>query len=311
MTKNGTSAGVTYQYQPIILIGAPRSGTRLVRDLIAEHPDVDKVPYDVDYIWLQGNEDVPYDGIPVDLLTPQKKQRILRMFESFRSGAPYLIEKSVSNSMRVPYVHAVFPDAKFIHLMRDGLDVVESIYRQWIAPPDWRHIFEKVKTFPMTEAFGYALSHGRNTFLKIIMPDKKKGRSWGIRYAGIDEDLARKDLLEVCAIQWTRCVEKALSDLSKLPLEQVLTIRYEDFVRKPHNHLGMIARFAGLDPIPYSEKVKVGTISPHNIGKGRRNLSPEQIALVLPLIQKTMSLLKYDLSGFQRSNQFSVADHYR
>ncbi len=285
------ATNMTYQYQPIILIGAPRSGTKLVRDLIAEHPDVDRVPYDVDYVWRLGNEDVPYDEIPVDFLTPQIRQRILRRFESFRSGAPFLIEKSVSNCMRIPYVHAVFPDARFIHLVRDGLDVVESIYRQWIAPPDWRHILEKAKTFPLTEAFGYALSHARNTFLKVVMSDKKKGGTWGIRYAGIDEDVASKDLLEVCAIQWARCVEKALSDLSSLPIEQVLTIRYEDFVRNPRSYLEMIALFAGIDPVPYSEKVNVETISQQNIGKGSRNLSPEQMALVLPRIENTLSLL--------------------
>jgi hypothetical protein len=292
MVKGVTSSGVNYQYQPIILIGAPRSGTKLVRDFIAEHPDVDKVPFDVDYIWRLGNEAVPYDEIPVDYLTPQKKQRILRMFESFRSGAPYLIEKSVSNTMRVPYVHAVFPDARFIHLVRDGLDVVESIYRQWLTPPDIHHILEKAKTFPLREAFGYALSHARNTFLRLVMPKKKRIGSWGIRYTGIDEDVANKDLLEVCAIQWANCVAMALSDLSIIPSEQVLTIHYEDFVLHPSNHLKMIAQFASIDPIPYSEKVKVETISQQNIGKGRRNLSPDQTALVLPLIQETMALLK-------------------
>ena len=84
MVKGVTSSGVNYQYQPIILIVAPRSGTKLVRDLVAEHPDVDRVPYDIDYVWRLGNEAVPHEELSVDLLTPQIRQRILRRFESRR-----------------------------------------------------------------------------------------------------------------------------------------------------------------------------------------------------------------------------------
>lgn len=292
-----------YRYQPLILIGAARSGTKLVRDLIAAHPAVDRVPYDINYIWRLGNEHLPHDELSPELLTPQIRQRILRGFTRYSSWAPFLIEKTVSNCLRVAYVHAVFPEARFIHLVRDGRDVIESVYRQWIAPPDWRYILEKAKSFPLTEAFGYALYYARYTCRKLVTPDKKKSGTWGPRYAGIDEDLASKDLLEVCAIQWARSVERALSDLSSLPIEQVLSIRYEDFVRNPCSYLEMIAQFAGIAPVPYLEKVNVEIVSQQNIGKGSRNLSPEQMALVLPRIHNALSLLNYNTTLPQRSTQ--------
>ena len=46
---------------PVIVIGAARSGTKVLRDLIASHPRFRAVPYDVNYLWRMGTESVPYD----------------------------------------------------------------------------------------------------------------------------------------------------------------------------------------------------------------------------------------------------------
>ena len=234
-------------FQPIILIGAARSGTKLIRDVIATHPDVDKVPYDINYVWRLGNEAVPHDELSVDWLTPGIRQRILSKFASFSTHLPFLIEKTVSNCLRVSYVQAIFPEARFIHLVRNGYDVVESVYRQWSARPDWWYLLGKAKTFPFTDACGYAFSYARDMCLKFIVPNQRQRGIWGPRYAGVEMDVASKDLLEVCAIQWARCVNLALKDLSSLPIEKILTIRYEDFVTHPRLHLAIIAKFIGLD----------------------------------------------------------------
>src|SRR4051812_20775701 len=42
-------------FQPVIVIGAARSGTKLLRDSLATHADVARVPYDVNYVWRFGN----------------------------------------------------------------------------------------------------------------------------------------------------------------------------------------------------------------------------------------------------------------
>lgn len=285
---------MTSSRQNLILIGAARSGTKLVRDLIAAHPDVAKVPYDITYIWRLGNEDVPHDELPVELLTPQIKRRIQRRIDAFRSGAPQIIEKTVENCLRVLYVYAVFPDAFFLHLVRDGRDVVESAYRQWTAPPDWGHIIRKASTFPLGEAFGYAYSYAGNSFRRLMARNiASTSITWGPRYEGIDEDKACKELLEVCAIQWARSVEKALSGLRSLPSDQVFTIHYEQFVQSPHDHLKHIAQFVGIDPSPYSLLPYVEMVSQRNIGKGFRSLNETQKDLALPYIQDTLALLGY------------------
>ncbi|MDH5508429.1 MAG: sulfotransferase, partial [Anaerolineae bacterium] len=145
--------------QPVFLIGAARSGTKLLRDIVSQHPDVEKIPYDINYIWRFGNEKLSHDELTPSLLTPQIIKRIRQQFETYHAGRSILIEKTVSNCLRIPFVAAVFPQAKFIHLIRHGEDVVESAYRQWIAPPDWNYIFEKARTFPLLETPGYALRY--------------------------------------------------------------------------------------------------------------------------------------------------------
>jgi hypothetical protein len=283
-----------YQYQPIILIGAARSGTKLVRDLIGAHPNVDKVPYDITYIWRMGNEAVPHDELGVELLTPQIRDRIVRKISAFSSGAPFLVEKTVENSVRVPYIQAVFPDARFIQLMRDGRDVVESVYREWTSSPDWGYIFKKALTYPILDAFGYATSYASSALRKVVTPDRTKTTdTWGARYKGIVEDLESRELLEVCAIQWVRSVELSRSALSCLPAGQVLTIRYEAFVQSPEAHLNRIAEFAGLDPQSYAHLPALKEVSRQNIGKGFRCLDASQQALVMAHLQPTLASLEY------------------
>ncbi len=280
-------------FQPLLVIGAARSGTKMVRDLIAKHPAVDKVTYDINYVWRLGNESIPHDELSPETLNPRIRQRIHNHFERYSSGASFLIEKTVSNCLRVPYVNAVFPGASFIHLVRDGRDVVESAYRKWTAPPDWHYIWKKVRMFPLMEAPGYALSYAIDTFRKIVVRDDDDQSTWGPRYEGIDEDVASKDLLEVCAIQWACCVEKAVGDLSNLSGDRVLTMRYEDFVRCPREHLEEIARFIGLPPHPYLD-LSLEMVSQDNIGKGHRKLDEEQETLIMPHLEGALSLLEYE-----------------
>lgn len=65
----------------------------------------------------------------------------LSVFESVlaaKPGARIFLEKSPNNSFNIDLIHLCFPDAKFIHMIRDGRDVVTSMLaakkgwgRQW------------------------------------------------------------------------------------------------------------------------------------------------------------------------------------
>ncbi len=263
------------EYRMIFLIGAARSGTKLVRDVIATHPAIDRVPYDINYIWRLGNEHLQDDQISVAAITPEIRARIQRRItQDYHRGAPFLIEKTVSNCLRIPFLQALYPDALFIYLLRDGRDVVESSMRQWTARPDWRYILRKIRTFPVLSAPAYALRYAFTTVQRLTATHQSVPATWGPRYAGIDEDVRRLDLLEVCARQWLHCVELAEHDLGQLPSEQVLTIRYEAFVRDPLADLQILAAKIGIPA--YDERMIAGMVSAAYIGRGVQTLPPQQ-----------------------------------
>lgn len=277
----------------VILIGAARSGTKIFRDMLAEHPDVDRVPYDVTYVWHIGNQDIDHDAIPTDRFTPEIAAEIRSELEKFREGGCVLVEKTVGNSVRVPFVHAVYPQARFIHLVRDGWDVVESSYRQWTKPPDRRALLTKLKRFPVRKAFPYLLRYGRATISRLLPGVSMPGASWGVRYPDIDQDVAGRSVLEVCARQWTESVEQALAGFNGLSKDVVWTVRYEDFVRDPRAQVVAALEFMGLDParLPPGAETRVDQV---NVGKGLRRLTAQEIERVEPTIAATMRRLGYN-----------------
>ena len=55
----------------IIIIGAARSGTKILRDVLAEASGVGCVPYDIGFVWRYGNQRVPHDVLDPATVTPR------------------------------------------------------------------------------------------------------------------------------------------------------------------------------------------------------------------------------------------------
>lgn len=279
-------------YKPLILIGAARSGTKLLRDLVALHPNVDSVPYDVPYIWTKHNERIGHDQLAPEYATPKVREYIRAALGRFHRDGEYLIEKTVGNTLRIPFVQAVFPDAKLLVLRRHGVDVVESVWRQWQAPPDPGYIFKKLRTFPVHEAFGYGLRYAGTMFSKVVLGKKDAG-VWGVRYPGVEQDLKNYTLLEVCAIQWVKCIEESENALAAVPDTLKIIVRYEDLVERPEHEIRRVCEFAGIDYAPFDAGLLAGKIQKGSVGKGKSKLSQEQLASIVPIVAPAMARLGY------------------
>lgn len=66
-------------------------------------------------------------------------------------GEKNLVVKTNANSLRIPFLKKLFPDSKFIHIIRDGRDVICSLMNapsgflwSYIKPPGWK---EKKKQY--------------------------------------------------------------------------------------------------------------------------------------------------------------------
>lgn len=122
---------------------------------------------------------------------------------------PRFVNKTPRNALRLRFLHAVFPNAFIVHLVRDGRAVAASILkrrraegldaRQWwgARPPGWR----SVRT---------------------------------------DSPLAQ------AAWTWRQCLSHVEADASVYPDDQFLELHYESFTRDPDTTLRRLFSFVGL-----------------------------------------------------------------
>lgn len=283
---------MTLSTQHVILIGAARSGTKILRDSLALATAAGAVPYDVGFVWRVGAPSAEHDVLDPASLTQRDRKFIIEYIDRYARGEPpAVIEKTVGNTLRVPFVAAALPRATFVHLIRNGIDVAESAMRQWRNPPEYRYLATKFKHFPLrlvpTYGFRYAqsLMHRRTG-------GEGRVETWGPRYPGIDADLFTTDLLTVCARQWRESVNRASRDFASSGL-RVIEVRYEDLVVEPQGQLARIADFCGL-AIKASDLNKASArIVPGRAGGAGVALDQSQLALLDREIGQPLTELGY------------------
>jgi hypothetical protein len=259
---------------PIFVIGAARSGTKFLRDCLRGDERIAAVPYDVNYIWRYGQPNDSDDVLLPGSIESKQASFIRRTIEGqarLKDGK-VLLEKTVSNSLRVPFVEAVFPGARYVHLVRDGRDVATSAIKEWSAPPDYRRLVEKLRRLPLA-SLPYLVWYLRNSVFNRGANTSGHVRVWGPRYPGIHADLQTLSLAQVCAIQWKKSVDFARADLAALPSERVFHIRYEDLVQD-RSVIAQLATALDLDSASITRTWEQ-TVSPAQ----KRPLTTAQLAI--------------------------------
>ena len=128
-----------FGFQPVIILGAPRSGTNMLRDALTRLSGIETWPCDeINYIWRHGNVRYVSDEIPAENATGSVAGYIRGCFNSMgrRTGAETLVEKTCANCLRVPFVDEVVPEARYIYIVRDGIDAAGSARQRWTAGLD-------------------------------------------------------------------------------------------------------------------------------------------------------------------------------
>ena len=275
--------------KPIFIVSAPRSGSTMLFDALVES----------DELWSIGGEgNGVIEGVPAlhpaasgytshrltathatanaartlrcGLIAELRDQRGVRYLDRSPSDRPArvrLVEKTPENALRVAFLAAVFPDATFVHLIRDARGAVSSIAAAW------RHEgFVNIPELPGWERGAWHL-------LLPLGWERCRGRT----------------LAEIAAFQWAAAHEAILDDLGALPAARARVVRYEALVDDPGTALhelcealelsfaGALARRAGR-PLPLSPT----TVTPPSRAKWRFNPDFSEAALVpvYPLMRR-------------------------
>lgn len=283
-----------FSAQPIIVIGAGRSGTNMLRDVLTGLQGVDTWPCDeINYIWRHGNRDFHTDEFTRDMATQQtvsfirgefKRMSKKLHFNSKSDQNNYIVEKTCANSLRVPFVNAVVPEAKYIFLVRDGRDVIASAKKRWQAGLDIPYLFAKAKYVPRQDLPYYASSYFVNRFSKLFNKNNAI-KVWGPRFSGMNELASTGDLDKLCATQWVKCVEASKSAFSEINEANHVFVKYEDFVKKPQLVLESIANKFQMSFLSDDLVNAVSIVRQNSIGNGKsEELSDDVLSLLAPTL---------------------------
>jgi hypothetical protein len=145
---------------PIVIYGAARSGTTYLNHVLNRHPEVFISTEERLFIWMHASLRVlpgHRDFFPGDHVISDSFRRYLRaayprlIRDYYRQVAPqarYWGDKfphyaSPTNQGTLETTHELFPDCRFIHIIRDGRDVVASNVKGQTFEFDDAHVMWK------------------------------------------------------------------------------------------------------------------------------------------------------------------------
>jgi len=271
--------------RPVFIVGTGRSGTTALGVVLSMHPEIGFLN-EPKAVWhlLHGGEDLigSYTSAPARYrleasdATAGVRQDAQRMFGAFLrlTGARRLLDKYPELLFRIPFVRAIFPDARFLLLVRNGWDTCRSIEA-------WSEREGEERDGVTHDWWGV----GRRKWLLL----QELVRAEPLLVAQAAELAQLTDHRQMAAVEWVVAMQEGLRQEAADPA-RVLRVRYEDL--------------AAPDPIPALQTVLRFCELPDDgrlFDYARRTLVPARSAEPLPLgraispaFQHTMAALGYD-----------------
>jgi Sulfotransferase family len=256
-------------HRPVFIIGAPRSGTTFLGNCLGRLPEIS---YHLEPRLTKAAARCVYDGS----WSARRGAALFRLsygalLVAAHDGGHRFAEKNPENSFLVPFLAAEFPDAQFVHIVRDGRDATASHAEQpWLAA-------------------AAAASGRRGQGGQLHGPNAR----WWVEPERREEFPLVPDLVR-SAWCWRRFTEAALDGVAGLASGRAAEVRYEAMVSDPAATADMLADFLGLTPDGRAGlHASLARARTDSVGRWRNALGERELADVLAEIGPLLARLGY------------------
>jgi Sulfotransferase family len=155
-----------------------------------------------------------------------------------RSGKPFVGDKTPSHVQYLDEIFEFYPDARIIHIVRDGRDQAVSSIFHW-----WRQAKDRGGFFPLSPA----LQRRRDAYYE------DPGR-----FGPGKESIFDEDALRALARNWRDVVSDVHQKGPRLYADRYFEVRYEDLLARPVELFAGMVTFLGGDADPETIEKIVG-----------------------------------------------------
>ncbi len=251
-----------------LVMGCARSGTSILGELIAAHPQV-SYKHEAHAVWDRaGLGENASHRLTHAHATPEVQRVIRKKFAEEQGAAALFVEKCPRSVLRVPFIRAVFPEAKLIHIVRDGRDVACSMLpgiggSEWrhLKPPSWQQLMQAEQGVVRCAA-------AWKTIMEIALHDLAHTPHFMLRYEDLVAQPERKarELFAFLELSFTPEVAAFCANIQNETANSYHAQKQVKWFREDH----------GV-----------------RIGRWRENMSPEEAARVEELLRPLLAQFGY------------------